>query len=423
VNWTTPSELKAQLARRWERGDLLRAWMRQKQAEPGFCADEAVRGGVDAEAQADVARSPTFPLALKFKGPSSSEVTARFSEVRDWVASLSALPHVRLTLRSFRHPVMGAQQLPEAIEVHSLEDALIWLGRRADAERLGQLLALTQARVPALTDWLNRSPLRALVLATVWPDLLSVVDWRVRHPEPGCYLRQVDLPGIHSKFIEAHRGVLAEMLDLVLPMDAVATEHSGVGRFAARYGFTDKPERIRLRVLDAGIATLPGVTCPDVALDVDSFVALALGPALRHVFITENEVNFLAFPEAPRAMVIFGAGYGWQALARAAWLHSCDIHYWGDIDTHGFAILDRLRARLPHARSLLMDHDTLMAHQALWGEEDSPVTTDLLHLRPSECALYDMLRDNRIRPRLRLEQEHIAYHCVEAAVSAAIEDR
>jgi hypothetical protein len=37
----------------------------------------------------------------------------------------------------------------------------------------------------------------------------------------------VDIPGVHSKFIEAHRGVLAEWLDLVLP--AAAIEASAIG--------------------------------------------------------------------------------------------------------------------------------------------------------------------------------------------------
>lgn len=406
VNWTTPAELRAQLTRRWERGDLLRAWMRH-----------------EAGVQADAGRTSGFPLTLKFKGPTSGEVTARFAQVREWAVSLSALPHVQITWRAFRHPVMGAQQLPELIEVPSLDAALAWLGRSTDAKRFDHLLGLTQARVPALQPWLAGSPLRALDLAQVWPGLLSVVEWRQRHPTPGCYLRQVDIPGIHSKFIEAHRGVLAELLDLALPADAIVSQYSGVTGFAARYGFKDKPERIRLRVLDPAIAAVPGAFCPDLALDAGSFAALNLGPSLQHVFITENEVNFLAFPLAKRGIVIFGAGYGWQMLAQAEWLRRCQVYYWGDIDTHGFAILDQLRSHLPHVRSFLMDHDTLMAHRALCGEEDSPVSHDLMCLNPQEMAVYDALRDQRVGPRLRLEQERIAFHRVQWALDAIMDGR
>jgi hypothetical protein len=116
--------------------------------------------------------------------------------------------------------------------------------------------------------------------------------------------------------------------------------------------------------------------------------------------------------------VIFGAGYGWDALAKANWLKQCTIHYWGDIDTHGFAILDQLRRQFAHVESFLMDRATLMAHEPLWGHEDKPITHDLPHLTRSERELFDDLRDNRIRTGLRLEQEHVGYGRVQAAVSA-----
>jgi hypothetical protein len=114
--------------------------------------------------------------------------------------------------------------------------------------------------------------------------------------------------------------------------------------------------------------------------------------------------------------VVFGAGYGWDALARAEWLTRCIVHYWGDIDTHGFAILDQLRARFDHVASFLMDRDTLMAHEAHWNHEQDPARHDLPRLTASESALYDELRDNRIRENLRLEQERIGYHWLTGAL-------
>jgi hypothetical protein len=146
---------------------------------------------------------------------------------------------------------------------------------------------------------------------------------------------------------------------------------------------------------------------PDVTLDADGFARLDL-PA-RRVFITENEANFLAFPAVEDAIVIFGTGYGWDALAEARWLARCTSYYWGDIDTHGFAILDQLRGRLGQVSSFLMDRATLMAHEVHWGEEPAPVTRDLSRLTPGELALYDDLRDNRIRRNLRLEQERVGF--------------
>ncbi len=44
----------------------------------------------------------------------------------------------------------------------------------------------------------------------------------------------------------------------------------------------------------------------------------------------------------------------------------------GDLDTHGFHILDQLRSHHPHARSIVMDQETLLAHRDFWVREDSP---------------------------------------------------
>ena len=139
---------------------------------------------------------------------------------------------------------------------------------------------------------------------------------------------------------------------------------------------------------------------------------------MRRVFITENEVNFLAFPALPDSLVVFGAGYGFAAFAGADWLQHCAVHYWGDIDTHGFAILDQLRASLPHAQSLLMDEATLLTHRAHWGEEPSPLLRDLPRLTAAEAALFDRLRQHAWRPQLRLEQERIGFGWVQQALSA-----
>ena len=82
---------------------------------------------------------------------------------------------------------------------------------------------------------------------------------------------------------------------------------------------------------------------------------------------------------------------------------------WGDIDTHGFAILDQLRGYFPAVASFLMDRQTLLAHCSHWGEEPDPARHDLMRLTPEETAVYDDLRFDRHRPRLRLEQERVGF--------------
>jgi hypothetical protein len=157
-----------------------------------------------------------------------------------------------------------------------------------------------------------------------------------------------------------------------------------------------------------------GTETPDLTLDVDSFASL--NPGVSRVFITENEINYLSFPRSPDSLVLFGAGYGFEKLRRIDWLAQCSIHYWGDIDTHGFAILDQLRCLLGGVRSFLMDRQTLLQFESQWGIEERQALHELTHLTPEERSLYDDLRFNRIRLNLRLEQERIGFQCVKEAV-------
>jgi hypothetical protein len=129
----------------------------------------------------------------------------------------------------------------------------------------------------------------------------------------------------------------------------------------------------------------------------------------RRVFLTENEVNCLAFPDLAEAIVVFGKGYGADLLHSASWMSGRHIYYWGDIDTHGFAILDRLRARFPNVRSFLMNRETLMAHRSLWVREDAPCRTALSRLDHDEQALFDDLVHDRLGENVRLEQEPVSF--------------
>lgn len=381
MTWTGPKELQAQLTRLWERGELQR---------------DAVTGNA------------RFPLRLSLRLPNSADITDRFDEVRTWAAKLAATNWVRVEWQELRHRIQGTQKLPASAWIDTRETALAWIGRRHDWDNFLEQVSATRETHANLLPWLEKRPLQALSLYAEWPRLLDVVTWLANHPRPGIYLRQVDLPGVHSKFIETHRHVLAELLDMALPENAVDISKNGIGQFAARFGFLEKPTRIRFRILDPAIQVVAGAKYADVALDAHSFNQL--NPEVRRVFITENEINFLAFPPVRNAMVIFGAGYGWDALARSHWLKCCPIHYWGDIDTHGFGILNQLRGQFDHVTSFLMDRATLDAHAAAWGSEDKPLRVDLYRLTPEESNLYDDLRHNRIRAGLRLEQERIGFH-------------
>lgn len=390
--WTTPADLRQQVQKRWDRGEILAA---------------------------HVTGTPLFPLALRLRRPGSRELAEDFDAVRGWVRELAAGDREQrgfgytLSWQESRHRVHGRNALPVGAEVPGETDALRLIGKTREAERFDALVEATLAEFPELADWLAAKPLAALAHAGEWQRVLAVLHHFRDRPWPERYPRQLDIPGVDTKFLEARRKLLMPLLDRVLPDWAVATEHTGVRGFAARYGLLEEPARVRFRVLDPALsyAGIRDLTVPFVEFS-------RLEPPVERVFITENLTNGLAFPDHPRAVVIFGLGYGLEGLAEAAWLQGVAVHYWGDIDSHGFAILDRLRTHLPHARSFLMDRQTLEAHAPLWTQEgtEQRFTGDLERLTAAEAALFADLRADRLGERVRLEQERIAFGHVQAAL-------
>ena len=124
--------------------------------------------------------------------------------------------------------------------------------------------------------------------------------------------------------------------------------------------------------------------------------------------VVENEITFLSVPVPPEGVVLWGQGFHVDRVGSLSWLRDCgSVNYWGDLDTHGFAILDRLRAWLPRTESLLMDRATLLAHRDRWVTESSPTRATLRHLAPAEESLYTDLVSDFYAERVRLEQERV----------------
>jgi hypothetical protein len=220
------------------------------------------------------------------------------------------------------------------------------------------------------------------------------------------YLRQIDVPGVDTKFIERHKGVLTELLDAQLDPCRVAVGASG---FAERYGFLRRPGYVRFRVA-GGFRDFS-----ELSVRAAEFTGPPDG--ISRAYVLENEITYLAFPVPPAAMVILGGGYAVPVLEQLAWLSGLDVVYWGDIDTHGFAILNRLRHHLPDARSMLMDRATLLGHRDHWVTEPSPTAANLDRLDLAESALYADLISGSYAPSVRLEQERISFSAIEKALA------
>jgi hypothetical protein len=392
--WTTVKDLKTRLQREWERGRILAA---------------------------PLAGESFFPHRIPLRYPCTTELSNSFGEAIEWLEKLDNQSKARtgtgyeLEWREINHRQLGRNKIAVAAIFSRPDDGLSFIGKTGEATQFRQLCEEILKTSPELRPWLIRKPIQALAHAGVWPKLLAVITFLQAHPRPAIYLRQLDVAGVDTKFIEKHKKLLSELLDIVLPGAAIDQNFTGGAGFEQRYGFRAKPVQIRFRLLEANLH-LGGLA--DLQIPVEDFARLQL--PVDRVFITENLINGLAFPDLAQSLVIFGLGYGLDRLAGINWLQDKTIYYWGDIDSHGFAMLDQIRAYFPQTISLLMDRATVLHHQEQWGHEQSPATRDLPRLNEAEAQLYNDLRSNQFAPALRLEQEKISFAFFQSALQMLV---
>ena len=351
---------------------------------------------------------PWTPLDVPLRGPGPAEIGERLADVQDWAAQWERAGRgpLRVEYKKVGGRLFGTNQIPSRAWLDGYDQAWELLGTRRDVRKLTELAELAKAECPRVAGWLERRPVRALELAEAWPRLLATVRWIDERELPGMYVRQVDVPGVDTKFIEKHGRVLTDLLDLQLDPARIS---EAAPDFEGRYGFARKPAYVRLRT------AIPGARFSELAVRAAELAATDL-PGVTRAYIVENEITYLAFPLAPEAIVIFGGGYAVNVLEGLGWLAELDLVYWGDLDTHGFAILNRLRHRFPRARSILMDRDTLLAHQSQWVTEATPTRAVLDLLTPAEQEVYADLVDGTFGAAIRLEQERISFAALERVV-------
>jgi hypothetical protein len=387
--WTLISHVKNRLEKKWNRGDFLAM----------LVSDE-----------------PFIPLRIPLAHPSPSEWGLQFDAVREWVAGWAA-PLARKENSSFLiewkeivSRSLGRNKIPVAICFNRLEDIFSFIGKKKEALRFSNRYREITGLFPELKHLLVQRAMDVLAHDPVWPELLAILSFLKKNPRPRIYIRQMDIAGVDTKFVERHKQWLERLLDPVL-----SGSEEGEGKdvfspmtFEQRFGFLSKPVRVRFRILDPA-SYLKGLS--DLEVPIEAFMGLTCD--VETVFIVENEINGLAFPFFPRSMVIFGLGYGLSALSGVSWLKERAIWYWGDIDTHGFAMLNQIRRAFGDVRSFLMDEETLLSHRAIWGTEKTPAIRELPCLTPEETYLYQGLIHHRYAQALRLEQEHIRFSMVQ----------
>ena len=344
---------------------------------------------------------------MALKVPSEREVLADVPAVVEWVAAwreAEAAWPVTVTWGERRWSSVGRQAVPERARLDGAAAIASVAGRAepfaALAARCAALReALEGADPDALTAALGRHGSAIAAMGDADFALLAgVVRWLAEHPGSGRYVRELPLRGVHGKWVEERRA-------LVTALVATVTGSTDLG-------LAVPPRQVRLRSLDPAWS-VGGLR--DVSLRLDEAAALDVAPPT--VLIVENLQTLLALPSLPGVVALYGGGYAVDAWGEVPWLDHKRVLYWGDLDSHGFAIVHRARSHGLRLETVLMDVATLEAHRDLWVPEPAPTHADLASLTADEGAALAALR---AAGDVRLEQERIPWDDALAALERGL---
>ena len=345
-----------------------------------------------------------WPHVAPLGSPSELEAQRQPEAVRAWVSAWRCWQGAGETVWSERHwRSLGTQSVPERLLLGDPAAVASWIGESQRWQIAHTRYLHLANRWPALAPQVARyfDVLSDYAGADI-ERLEALLEWLEANPRSGLYPRQLPIAGLDTKWLEGRKPLIADLLAMLRP------ESSGEADFFARTGLRPLPYLVRCCILDESLRNRAGGLA-DISARLDDLARLDL-PAAR-VYIVENLQTGLAFEDQPGSVVIMGLGYGVGALARLPWVARARCIYWGDLDTHGFAILDRARASLPHLESALMDEETLLGHRHLWVyEKEQHTAGELPMLTASERAVYHDLRDQRWGINVRLEQERVAWN-------------
>jgi hypothetical protein len=323
--------------------------------------------------------------------------------VREWVSAWGQWQGPgEVIWRERRWRTIGFQRVPERLIFRGPDNVAAWILEEERWVRAVSRYRRIVCRWPSLAARLPRHFEALSSYSDADMDRLeSMVSWIEANPCSNLYTRQIPLAGMDTKWLDGRMPFVADLVAGLRSGDASLDFHQ-------RCGLREAPKMIRLRLLDRSLQSCVG-GLSDIIAPIEEIARLPL--RISRAYIIENVQTGLCFEDLPGAAVFLGLGYGVNVLGRLPWLAATECFYWGDLDTHGFAILSQARTCLTNVASALMDESTLLRNREFWVEEKEQFSTsEPLRLTDEEQAVYRGLKEQLWGNNVRLEQERIPWN-------------
>lgn len=346
----------------------------------------------------DVAAGKPFqPIEIpcdKKASDTIAEYQKEFNDIRSLSKEVKGYGYT-ICWKTVKTKMLGTQGLPSKIKFETAEDFERFLQKVKEVDVFRKNVAQINGKFPELQCWIEKYPLKVIDNSEYWSDILKVLDYFSKTPQPQLYIRELPIE-VHTKFIEQHKTVIGELLDIVIKEKINTNEKE----FEKRYNLRCDEPLVRMRILDGTLSAEFFSGLDDITIPVSKFLRLQI--PISKAYIVENKVNFLTFPLVANSIVIWGKGYRIASIKESELLKSSELIYWGDLDAQGFEILSQFRSYFAQVKSLLMDKTTFDKYFENDLGTPSKVNVEL-NLTTEEKNLYQYIKANNYR----LEQEKI----------------
>lgn len=210
-----------------------------------------------------------------------------------------------LDFQQIKTKYLGTQDLPISIYFETEQDFLRFLGKQKEVDSFKLNVKKITDVFPNLEEWIINKPIKVIQNEKKWDDILKVCLYFKNNPTPNLYIRELPIK-VHTKFIENNKGVIKELLDVIIS-DYIQKNKK---QFEKRFNLKYAEPQIRFKVLDQEISQTFFSGLDDIAIQISQFENLHL--PIEKIIVFENKTNFytaLTLPKMSKTIALFGSGF------------------------------------------------------------------------------------------------------------------